>query len=143
MMYLLDYTFALTPTVDFWVHHYLTLIGISYHEHREDFIRLFKLSMHALSIAVLDADYRQYAPSELAFATVQLLVPTAHQHVVLAPNCLAFMKRYIEFSSVNPLRDRTCEKGRDSAQYDFENAAEWMWFSHQKIYRQFAEDMKP
>lgn len=143
MMRLLDYTFALTPTVDFWVYQYLGFIGISHHEYREDFIRFFKLSMHALSIAVLDADSRLYAPIELAFAAVQLLIPTAHRPVVIAPECLDFMKHYVELSSANPIGPRTYKQGRDLAQNDFAEAAEWMWFSHQKIYAQFAQDTKP
>lgn len=143
MMRTLDYRFALTPTIDFWVYHYLGFIGISHHEYREDFIRFFKLSMHALSIAVLDADSRLYAPIELALAAVQLLIPIAHRPIVLAPECLDFMKHYIELSSANPIGPRTYVQGRGLAQDNFAEASEWMWFSYQKIYKQFAEDMKP
>lgn len=143
MMRILDYTFALTPTVDFWVYQYLGLIGISHHEYREDFIRFFKLSMHALSIAVLDADSRLYAPIELAFATVQVLIPTTHRPIAVAPECLAFMKHYVELSSANPIKPRIYEQGKSSAEFDFGDNVEWMWFRYQELYNQFVEDMKP
>lgn len=142
IMTTLDYELALNPTVDFWVYYYLKRLGFSPENDPVSFSLIFKNAMQILSLAVLDADSRAFAPCELAFATIQLMFPNAPILAPIDSECLSFMQYYSGIMlqmPIPPKRGSVSKSTLCSVAADFTGAQDWTWFRHVPFYRTYAE----
>lgn len=142
IMATLKYELILNPTVDFWVCYYLKRLGFSPENEPVTFPLIFNTAMHILSLAVLDADSRAFAPCELAFATIQCMFPDAPILAPIDPECLSFMRYHSNIMlkiPIPPERESVLSSTLYSVAADFAEAQDWTWFRHLPFYRTYAE----